>query len=136
MADFYGRMTATASRLLDRFQQGDVYYVPLLAGANAWDPKTVGTPVKLKATAKGVSEKYVSDLIMSSDIEVTCGVMQTVWADEYTWDDLIAWSDTGAPVIPANSALVTIDGRELQIVKVMRIPAAGEPIVFKIFCRG
>lgn len=136
MADFYGRMTATASRLLDRFQQGEIFYVPLSAGVNEWDPKTAGTPVRLQATAKGVSEKYVSDLIMASDIEVTCGVMQTVWADEYIWDDLVTWSDTGAPLIPANSACLTIDGRELQIVKVMRIPAAGEPIVFKIFCRG
>lgn len=108
-------MTATASRLLDRFQQGEVYYVPLLAGANAWDPKTAGTPVKIKATVSGVSQKYVNELVSASDLHAILPVFG---------------------VVPQIGAALKIDGVEKQIIAVKPSPAAGTVVCWHVFVKG
>ena len=78
MADFYGRMQGTASKLLAKFKQGAIQYVPIVDGATEYDPKVDGTPIDLDATASGVAAEYVDDLVSSSDIQLSVAVFGTV----------------------------------------------------------
>ena len=115
MADFYGDMQATATELLTEFSQGVINYAPKVAGANEWDGDTYGTPIVLKATARGVSARYATDLIKSSDIMITAAVFS---------------------VEPDMQGKITIDGKPRQIVQITRIPEAGTALAWRIFVRG
>jgi len=115
MADFYGRMTATTSKLMAKFRQGVIEYVPLVAGATEYDPMTEGTPIPLDATASGVSKEYVDDLVSASDIQVTSAVF-------------------GAT--PNMQGRITIDGVSREIIRIKQIPAAGDPVAWMIFVKG
>lgn len=116
----YAKMGATASRLLARFAQGDVKLTrpgTTTPGANPWDPPVVAPAQTwtLKATAKGVSEHYVgTDGIVGTDTEVTIAPFG---------------QEIGA------SDVLSIDGKPVTVVKVMRIPRAGTVIVWKVVCR-
>jgi hypothetical protein len=120
MADFdYGRMTATASRLMARFAQGNVVLKKTTRGPgpNDWtpgDPITVDYP--LDATVKGVSKQFVDGTtILASDMEITAAVF-------------------GAEPDPADT--LTIDGKPVTVLQVMRLPAAGTLVAWKWIARG
>ena len=115
MADFYGDMQATETELLTEFNQGVITYAPKVAGVNEWDGDTYGTPIKLNATARGVSASYVTDLIKSSDTMITAAVFS---------------------VEPDMQGKITIDGKPRQIVQIKRTPEAGAAVDWRIFVRG
>lgn len=120
MAGFdYGRMQATATRLLDRFSQGAIVLTKTVAapGPKPWTPgTTIEVPYTLKAVAKGVSKEFIDGTtILATDIEITA-------------------AGFGAEPDPADP--VTIDGKAVIVVKVWRIPAAGELVCWKWIVRG
>jgi hypothetical protein len=122
MAGFdYARMTATASRLLERFAQGTVTLTRSVPGEpdpdTPWIPgEPTTTTYTLNATVKGVSDKYVDGTtILATDLEVTCAVFETE---------------------PLPSDELSIDGQTVTVVKTMTIPAAGNPVAHKFIVRG
>lgn len=122
MAGFdYARMQATATRLLDRFNQGIIVLSKpgtTTPPANPWEPPIVVAPVSytLKATAKGVSDEFVNGTtILATDLEITA-------------------AEFGAEPDPADA--LTIDGKAVTVVKTWRIPAAGVLVAWKFIVRG
>lgn len=115
VADFYSDMQSTATELLSEFNQGVVQYIPPGTAVNDWETAVPGTPVTLEAVARGPSQKYLSELIAMSDIELTVSVFGQN---------------------PTSRGKITIDGIEKQIIAVQQIPAAGTPVCWKIWCKG
>lgn len=122
MAGFdYARMQATASRLLDRFNQGVIVLAKpgsTTPPAQPWEPPIVVSPASytLKATAKGVSKEFVNGTtILATDIEITAAAF-------------------GADPAPADA--LTIDGKAVTVVQIMRLPAAGVLVAWTIIVRG
>jgi hypothetical protein len=117
---FYEEMAGIATELLGEFKQGTVAFIipgTTTPGENPWDPPIVTPPqaFDLDATAKGVSEQYVgTDGIVGTDTEVTIAP----FGEELT---------TSTPL--------TIDGQAVTVVKVMRIPRAGEVVAWKVVVR-
>lgn len=118
MADFYKRMQGTASKLLAKFNQGAIEYVQLeqQAGANPWDPVTLN-PVAypVNATAMGPELRYQNDLITASDMQLNVAVFD---------------------VEPNKDGLFKLGGVEKQIIEIMKIPATGATVSYKIFVKG
>lgn len=119
MAGFdYGKMTNTASRLLKRFNQGVIRYIE--AGPSTgpvYDP-TPGADVVsvLDATASGVAAEYVDGKsVLATDLMVTASVFERV---------------------PTMNGRIEIDGKEVQIVKILPKPAAGTVVVWNFICRA
>ena len=115
---FYGRLQGTASRLLDRFQQGTIIYRQ--PGTPTGDPfnPTPGVPVDhpLDATATGVSQEYVDGTqVLATDKEITAAVFA---------------------VTPDSSGELVVDGQVLQIVRLWQVPAAGVPVAWKFIGRA
>lgn len=124
MAGFYGEMQDLAGEILsdDDFNQGVIRYIaPDTPGDTPWYAPTPGTPITLEgAVANGVSQKYLSEKVTSSDIQVTASVF-------------------GIGVVgftPVIGGVVEIDGVERQVVEVKPVPAAGTVVVWKIFVKG
>lgn len=115
MADFYSSKQATASRLLAKFNQGAIIYTPTVQPANEWESVADGTPVTLDAVATGPSKQYLSDLITTSDIEITASVFGSA---------------------PEMSGRISIDGVNKQIIAIKQIPASGTPVCWKIWVKG
>jgi hypothetical protein len=113
----YTKSRATASRLLGKYNQGVISYTsPAITSGPSYNPTIVpGTNYTLKATAQGVSKEYIDgSLIVSSDLEVTAASFE---------------------VDPLTSGTMSIDGNTHQIVQIIKIPAAGDVIAWKIICR-
>ena len=115
VADFYEEMQATATEMLTEFNQGAIVFTPMVAGANEWDAKTLGTPIPLSATVMGAESKYWNDLITQSDLKVTSAVFSSV---------------------PTMDGLITIDGNQKQIIRIDPLPAAGTTVAWQIFVKG
>jgi hypothetical protein len=122
----YGKMQGTATRLMDRFQQGVVQLIvpgEPVPGEDEWDPPTEGEPVvhPLKATVAAVTvdqanAKYIDGtLITTADLVVTCAA---------------------PPVVPDLQHGLTIDGEARTIKKIVQLPSAGVPVAFKLFVQG
>ena len=114
----YGKMQNTASRLIARFKQGVIVYTApgTQSGPDYAPVITPGASYTLDATATGVSEEYVDGTqIIATDTEVTAAVFGAV---------------------PTSEGTLTIDGAVQQIVGIKQIPAAGTPVVWKIFARA
>lgn len=141
MSDFYGRMTNTASRLMAKFKQGTIQYVPLVAGATKYDSMEEGAPILLNAVARGVSAGYVDDLVSASDIMVTCSrpvLTTTEWNDSLLWFDSLTWDDNGV-TMHADIQIkgrIQIDGISKEIIRVKKNPAAGDIITVTFFVKG
>lgn len=132
----YSRMQKTASRLLKKYAQGNIVYLAPAAAANPWEPSTGYTAYPINAVASGVSQKYLNNLITTSDIEITCAVSSAGWEDSMVWLDNLTWSDEGVALEFSNSGRISIDGLEKQVLMVRKIPAAGTPVCYKIFAKG
>lgn len=127
MAGFdYGRMQATATRLLTRFNQGVITLTKpgtSTPGPNDWDPPIEGEPTvyTLQATVAAVTvdqtnAKYIDGtLITTADLVVTIAV---------------------PPSEPELTDTLTIDRDVRAIKKIVQLPAAGVPVAFKLFVQG
>lgn len=122
---FYERMAGTASRLLARFAQGEVALVRRdeLPGVKSWeDPRPlVTTQTPLNAVVEGVNSELVGTpagsggpVFMASDLVVTCAP-----PEDYRDGDTL-----------------TIDGKEMSILRVEREPAAGQPAIIRFYVRA
>lgn len=122
MAKFdYGKMQGTASRLMERFAQGVVTLErpgEEIPPPNEWTDPTYTDPVTipLNAAVKGVSEKYINGTtIVATDLEVTAAV----FGDEMGVGDVLK-----------------VDGKPVQVIKTMKIPAAGVTVAWKFIVRS
>lgn len=111
---FYDDMQDVATELLTEFNQGAMVYLEATPAANEWESDTY-TETPFNGVATGVEQRYVSDLVSSSDIKITAAVFG---------------------VTPTSSGRIKIDGTERQIVQVQQIPAAGTPVSWIIFVKG
>ena len=115
---FYTRLQGTASKLLGEYAQGTITHIrDGEATGPSYDP-TPGVPVVTPVTAsvKGVSSKYVQDgFISAQDLELICSV--------FGFD-------------PVQSDRFSIDGRELQVIMVEPIPAAGTTVAWRVFLKS
>ncbi len=118
MAEFYEDLQGVASDLMAEFGQGTVRYIhPGAATGPDYDPQP-GTPTAypVKATVRGVQDKYVDDTyVTASDLQVTLSVFDRE---------------------PTNEGVMEIDGREHQVIRVDAVPGAGTTIVWRVFCKG
>ena len=121
MSTFYEEMADVASEVLAEFHQGVIILSKTVPGEpDASTPWIPGEPVTvahtLNATAKPVSEEFINGTtIVATDIEITAAVF-------------------GADPDPADQ--MEIDGQPMTIIEVMRIPAAGTVVVWKLIVRG
>lgn len=115
VADFYSEIQGIASGIMSEFKQGAITYTPVTQPANEWDDPVAGAPVTLDATASGPSAEFITDLITTSDIEITAAVFGQV---------------------PTMDGRITIDGAQKEIIAIKQIPAAGTPVVWKIWVKG
>lgn len=118
---FYDDMQAVAAGVLGEFKQGAIKLTRVTTEtpnpAKPWLPVAdTSETYELEATAKAVSDKFIDGtLILATDKEVTCAVPK---------------------IEPVPGDVISIDGNAHSIVKVMRIPAAGVAVVFKLIVRG
>lgn len=117
--NIYGDMCqALTAEMGSVFKQGDVKYVspPTTTGPD-YDPVyTPGTEYDVQATVSGVSQKYVKDgYISASDLQL-----------------LVVPFD----VEPDSAGKMSVDGELKQIIQVDQIPAAGEPVAWRVFCKS
>lgn len=127
MAGFnYGRMQATATRLLGRFDQGTIQLVRTTTAtpdpATPWVPGTPTTATyDLAAAVAAVTDDQAASKlvdgtsILASDLVVTCAV---------------------PPIEPLAGDTVTIDGASTTVMKVIRIPGAGVAVAYKLIVRA
>lgn len=114
----YDRAQATASRLLKKYAQGTITHIRDGEPTGpSYDP-TPGVPVStpVDGSAKGVSSKYIQDgFISAQDLQLTCSV--------FGFD-------------PVQSDRFEIDGRELQVIMAVPIPAAGTTVAWRVFLKS
>jgi len=114
---FYNRLQATATKLLGEYAQGTITHIRDGEPTGpSYDP-TPGLPVVTAVTAsvKGVSSKYVQDgFISMQDLELICSVFGFT---------------------PVQSDRFSIDGRQLQVIMVEPIPAAGTTVAWRVFLK-
>lgn len=113
----YAGLQTRVQTIVDRFDQGDIYYVPQGAEtSDPWDPQPEqGEPVKIDAVAFGVSKQYIDESISASDIEVTASVWSTV---------------------PELSGQIQIGDKLHEIIRIKRIPEAGIVVAWQIFVKS
>lgn len=116
MAFDQARFKALADRLLKNNSMGVVTIEKVVEtpAANDWDQATISsTAVPVDAIVFGVSEKLVKGDVVATDLVVTMSV----------------------PAEYEVGAILSIDGKPVTTVKVIPIPAAGEPVMLKIIVR-
>ena len=114
----YDRLRPTASRLLRNFKQGQIQY--RYTGEPTGDPWApvpgAAVTADLDATANGVAQEYVDgSLVLATDLQVTAAVFG---------------------VVPTLSGELLIDGKTMQIVRVIPLPAAGSPVAWRLIVRA
>lgn len=115
MSQFYNRMQGVASKLMNQFAQGSVSYIPIMPGVNKWDGAQKGAPIPMDATVSGMQQEYVDSLVSMSDLIVT----SAAFVEE-----------------PKNGGIISVDGKERQVLKVQALPAAGPVVAWRIFVKG
>lgn len=114
----YDRMQATASRLLEKYNQGVIEYVPPpTTSGDDWNPVQVASdPIAIKGTVQGVSAEYVDgETVQATDLELTASVFDQE---------------------PVMSGKFRIDGQVMQTIRIMQKPAAGTVVVWKVIVRA
>lgn len=114
----YGKMQSTASRLLSKFAQGVITYTPPpTIGGDPWNPtQTPSQPITINATAQGVAAEYVDGTtVLATDLQIT----SAVFGQE-----------------PSMAGKITVDGKMLQMIRVIPLPAAGEVIAWRCIVRA
>jgi len=119
MAKFnYGKMQATASRLLAKYAQGVITYTPPpTTGGDPWNPtQTPSTPITIDATAQGVSAEYVDGTtVLATDLQITSAVFSQA---------------------PSMAGKITADGKVLQMIRIIPLPAAGVTVAWRVIVRA
>jgi hypothetical protein len=115
---FYTRLQSTATKLLSEYAQGSISHIrdgePTGPSYDPTPGQAVATPVT--ASVKGASARYVQDgFISAQDLELVCSV--------FGFD-------------PVQSDRFSIDGRELQVIMVEPIPAAGTTVAWRVFLKS
>jgi hypothetical protein len=112
----YNRLRATTTRLMSTYGQGVVEFgtTTTVDGAEEWLPPTVTTTWEtINATVSGVSKEYVDQVnVIASDRQIL----------------------TQAEISPGQ--LIRIDGAVVTVLRVVPIPAAGEPVAVRYIVRG
>ena len=112
----YNRLRDTTTRLMSTYGQGTVEIgtTETVDGAEEWLPPTVTTTwEEIDAVVSGVSKEYVDQVnVISSDRQVL----------------------TQATISPGQ--LIRIDGAVVTVLRVVSIPAAGDPVATRYIIRG
>lgn len=112
----YAKMTRTANRLLDRFNQGVIEYVSIttIPAPNDYDlPTETETVTRVNGVVRGVSDKFVDGVtVLASDLQLL--------------------ADTACPV----GGVVRLDGVNQIIVRHDPIPANGTPVTHRYILRS
>ncbi len=127
MAGFdYGRMQGTASRLLNRFKQGEVKLIRTTTAdpnpETPWIPGEATTETyELDATVAAVTVDHANAKYIDGTVITTADLVVTsaVFASEPQMTDTLA-----------------IDGEVRSIKKIIQLPAAGIPVAWKLFVQG
>jgi hypothetical protein len=118
VTEFYDDMQGLASTILSEFSQGDIVYVaPSAASGDPWNPSLVsGARTTVKGVGRGVQQKYVDGThVVATDQQFTI---------------------QAGTVTPVSGATIEVDGSILQIIKVIKVPAAGTAVVWMVFARS
>jgi hypothetical protein len=113
----YERMQGTATRLLDRFQQGTVQLrrITTIPGENEWDPpQEVAQSFPLKATVKRLHQRYENGVLV-----VETGDLVTFAVPEVT---------------PAITDKIVINGVARVITNLTPIPPSGTVVAYRAWC--
>ncbi|AVX04341.1 hypothetical protein MXMO3_01816 [Maritalea myrionectae] len=134
---FYDDMQAVATELLTEFNQGTVTLKRTTPGApnpdEPWEPVPDNTVTyRLNSTTRAVADKFIDGTtIFATDAMVTASAVMTK-----THVD-------GSPVTEVEEAFeakpgdqISIDGKEVEVIRTMRVPKAGTAIVWKFIVRG
>jgi hypothetical protein len=114
---FYDRMQNIATGLLARFDQGGLSLDRYTAGDGpAYAPgQPAYTPQAFSGVARGVTAEHLRDsLVQASDLYVTMP----------------------ASMMPTLKDRVTVSGRSNQVVKIIRLPAAGTVVAWQVIVRS
>lgn len=115
---FYSDLQQVAKDVIGEFKQGAVKYIePGTESGPAYNPTiTPGTEHEIDATVRGVASKFVDGTtILSSDFQLV--------------------TPAGFGVVPVQAGTVEADGTTYTIVQIDPVPAAGTPVVYRIFLR-
>ena len=129
MADFYGKMQGVATGLLTKFKQGTVTLTrtTYAAKVNDWDPPVVpvDTVYTLNAAVREVSRKYIDGTnILRSDGQINFAVKAT------------DASGSLVDITPVKTDKISIDGDDVTILDLIRVPRAGTAVAFILIYRG
>ena len=115
--NFYDEMLDDMNEIStdDEFNQGPFIYRSETPGANPWDAVTYTDISVPGGFVGGVSQRYVTDLVTTSDLHAILPVFG---------------------VTPTNAGRLVIDGIERQIISVMPSPAAGTVVCWHVFVKG
>lgn len=121
---FYGRMADVADRLLGRFQQGEVVLTRSMPGEpdpdRPWQPvEPVEQSESLQAVVSGAQEYADGQTVLETDLRIVAAV------------PAIDWRPGGGAVLS-----VSIDGREMAVVRARGIPEAGTAAAIELIVRG
>ena len=114
---FYPRSQATVTGIYKKYGQGNISHIRDGEPTGpSYDP-TPGVPVvtPVRGSVKGASSKYIQDgFISAQDLQMFCSVFGFT---------------------PTQSDRFSIDGRELQVIMVEPIPAAGTTVAWRVFLK-
>lgn len=116
----YSRLANTATRLISKYDQGGVDYLVEVVSqpADPFDPPMVTLcPRPIKLVARGVSAA-----LLSADPNLVA-------------TDVMIIIDNQQEYKPAISDKLSVNGHAKVVVRVDRIPAAGDPVIYKFFVR-
>lgn len=139
----YAKMQGTASRLLEKFKQGRITLTRTTQAEKPvdwptwepWDGTTTIYTYELDAVVKGVSAKLIDgDVVLASDLEVTCSHKMTLVETKFVDDEPVA-SSTPVAFDAALLDTLAIDGRPVTIVRDLTVPAAGTPVAHRYVVR-
>lgn len=120
LSELYDRFRATATRLINRFDQEGTSVVVRVVTPNPDPtlPPDVDEDIQsIPAVARGVTGSIVTEdpNIQATDIQMIVDT-QTGW-------------------VPSTSEWVELNGANRAIVRVDEIPAAGDPVAYRFFIR-
>lgn len=108
-----------APRLLDKFSNGGVSTVVEVVTPNPdplMPPSIASTSTEFNASVRGVSSQFVA-----ADPNLVVGDLQAICA--------------AVDYVPAVGAAVRINSKDMRVIRVDPIPAAGDPAVYRFFLR-
>lgn len=140
----YGKMAATAERLMERFRQGlatverrtteDTRPAELPIW-EPWEPEETVRQYRLDATVRVVEFKYVDkETIRATDQQVTCSDKMTLYAVDGVAVDEGEAEEADFDVDLLNT--LVIDGVSMTVLQKIPTPGAGVKIVHKFICRA